>query len=83
MVWSGVACDPARNCAARNCLLTYGPPCQGILRTIALSGAPDGGFDASELLRLALDSAGTAGSGAAGDPLVADCAALVVEVRTP
>lgn len=52
---------------------------QSILRTIALSGAPDGGFDTAELLRLALDGAAVA-EGGADDPLVQSCAQLVVEV---
>lgn len=52
---------------------------QGILRTIALSGVPDGGFDAAELLRLSLDAA--AAAPATDDPLVLECAHLVVEVR--
>lgn len=50
---------------------------QGILRTIALSGVPDGGFDAAELLRLSLDAA--AAAPATDDPLVLECAHLVVE----
>ena len=43
---------------------------QAIVRAIALSGAPDGGFDAVEMLRLALDNAAAASSGAPDDPLV-------------
>jgi len=51
---------------------------QGILRTIGVRGVPDGGFDACELLRLALEAAAT-GSGAPDDPLAASCAELVIE----
>lgn len=54
------------------------PLLQGILRTIGLRGVPDGGFDACELLRLALEAAAT-GSGAPDDPLAASCADLVIE----
>jgi hypothetical protein len=54
-------------------------PSQGILRTIALSGVPDGGVDAGEVLRLALDAA--AEGGGAEDPLVVASAHLVIEVE--
>mmetsp|Transcript_6666 Transcript_6666/g.19195 ORF Transcript_6666/g.19195 Transcript_6666/m.19195 type:complete len:682 (-) Transcript_6666:259-2304(-) len=50
---------------------------RGILRTIALNGAEEGGFDAVELVKLAVDAAGAATGSSPSDPFIKEMSELV------